>query len=226
MLDCFEGGFCAGAHQDNDAFGVGCANIVERPVVTARELPKLLHRGRDNVGARGVERIDRLAALEIDVRVLRGAADKRFLRVQGAGAMVGNQLVADHGPNDLVGNHFDFVDFVRGAETIEEVHERHARLEGRGLGDERGIHDLLYAVGGQHGPANLPAGHDVLMVAKDGERGGSEGTGCDMENGRGQFPGNFVHVGDHQQETLRGGKGGGQRARLQRAVYSTGSTAF
>ena len=34
----------------------------------------------------------------------------------------------------------------------------------------------------------------------------------------------LVHIGDHQQQTLRGGVGGGQYARAQRAVYRTGST--
>ena len=38
-----------------------------------------------------------------------------------------------------------------------------------------------------------------------------------MQNGR-QLARDLVHVGDHQQQALRGGEGGGQRARLQRAV--------
>ncbi len=47
-----------------------------------------------------------------------------------------------------------------------------------------------------------------------------------MKDGRGQFPGDLVHVRDHQQQTLGCGKGGGQRAGLQGTVHGTGSATF
>ena len=43
---------------------------------------------------------------------------------------------------------------------------------------------------------------------------------------RGQLAGDLVHVGDHQQQALRRGEGGGERAGLQRAVEGAGGAAF
>ena len=41
-----------------------------------------------------------------------------------------------------------------------------------------------------------------------------------------QLAGHFIHIGDHEQEALRGGEGGGKGARRQRAVDRTGHAAF
>jgi hypothetical protein len=70
VLDGLEGGFGAGAHQDDDALGVGRADVVEGLVLAAGELGELVHRGCDDVGAGVVELVDGFAALEIDVGVL------------------------------------------------------------------------------------------------------------------------------------------------------------
>ena len=69
-------------------------------------------------------------------------------------------------------------------------------------------------------------GHHVLVVAEDGERLGGDGAGGHVEDGAGQFAGDLVHIGDHQQQALRGGEGGGQGAGLQRAVHSSRRAAF
>jgi hypothetical protein len=47
-----------------------------------------------------------------------------------------------------------------------------------------------------------------------------------VKDGAGQLAGNLVHIGDHQQQPLAGGKGGGQRAGLQRPVNGPGGSAF
>ena len=44
--------------------------------------------------------------------------------------------------------------------------------------------------------------------------------------GRGQLAGDLEHVGDHQQQALRGGEGGGEGPGLQCAVQRAGSAAF
>ncbi len=226
FLDRFQRGFGAGAHQHDDALGVGRADVVKGLVVTSRQLAELFHGRGDDVRAGLVELVDGLAPLEIDVGVLGGAPDEGLFGIERARPVVGDQLVADHGADDLVGDHFHLADLVGGAEAVEEMQEGHARLEGGGLGDQGRIHDFLDAVGGEHGPADLTAGHDILVVAENREGGGGDGPGGDMEDGRGQFPGDLVHVGDHQQEALRGGEGGGEGAGLQRAVHGAGGPAF
>ena len=85
---------------------------------------------------------------------------------------------------------------------------------------------FLHGVGGQHGETGLTAGHHVGMIAEDGQRVIGQRTGGNVEHAGHQLAGDFVHVGDHQKKSLRGGEGGGQRARGQRAVHSAGGAGF
>ena len=88
------------------------------------------------------------------------------------------------------------------------------------------IHDLLHVALGEHGKAGLAAGVDVAVVAEDVQRMGSYGTGRDMEDGREQLACDLIHVRDHQQQTLRSGVGGGQRAGCERAVHRAGGAGL
>ncbi len=115
---------------------------------------------------------------------------------------------------------------MRSTETIEEMNERNARLEGCDLRNESEVSDFLYGIGREHRPAGGTAGHDVRMVSKDGEGMGGESARRDMHRGRGEFTGDFVHIGNHQQETLRCGEGGGECAGLQGPVQCARSAAF
>ena len=81
-------------------------------------------------GTAGIERVDRLACLEEDIRVLGSAAQDGMFGGQGPGAVGADQFVIDHGAQVIVSQLFDLVDLVRGAEAVEEVQERDARLQG------------------------------------------------------------------------------------------------
>ena len=47
-----------------------------------------------------------------------------------------------------------------------------------------------------------------------------------MEHARQQFAGDFIHVGDHEQQALGSGEGRGQGAGLQGTVYRAGGAGF
>src|SRR5690606_308718 len=117
-------------------------------------------------------------------------------------------------------------DLVGGTETVEEVQERNPGAEGGGVGDRGHVLSLLSGVRYQHRPAGLAGRHHVRVVTEDRQGVGGDGAGGDVDHCRGQFPGDLVHVGDHQEETLRGGEGGGESTRLQRAVDGTGGAAL
>ncbi len=130
-------------------------------------------------------------------------------------AVLADELLGQHGAHIVHGKLLDLGDFVRGAEAVEEMHERNARFEGCGLGDEGGVHDLLDVVGGQQRPAGLADGHHVLVIAEDGQPLGGDGARSHMNDARRQFAGDLVHVGDHEQQALRRGEGGRQTSALQ-----------
>ena len=105
-----------------------------------------------------------------------------------------------------------------GAETIEEVQERDAGLDGAQVRHAGQVHDLLHAAAGQHGKAGLTTVHHVGVVAEDGERMGTNGTGCHVQHAGQPLAGDTVHGGDHQHQALGGGEAGGQGTGFQRAV--------
>ena len=88
------------------------------------------------------------------------------------------------------------------------------------------VHDLLDVALAEHGKAGLAAGHDVGVVAEDAQGVGGKCACGDVENAGQQLACDLVHVGDHQEQTLRSGVGGGQSAGVEGAVHCTGRTGF
>ena len=225
-LDGFVGGFGAGAHHDDDALGVGSADVIEKMIGAADDLGELVHGGLDFVGGGVVDGIDGLAHLEEDVGILRGAAKNGMIGRESALAMLEDAIHIDHGAEIVVVEDFDLVDLVRGAEAVEEMEEGDAGFERGGMGDEGEVHRLLHGIRGEHGVAGGAAEHDIAVVAEDGERVRGDGAGGDVEGGGRQLAGDLIHVGDHEQQALRSGEGGGQGSGLQGAVDGAGGAAF
>ena len=129
VFDGFVRGFCAGAHHDDDALGIGSANVIEQVILASDELGELVHRclhfGRSDV----VVGIGALANLEEDVGILRRAAQHRMIGRERALAVLDDAIHVDHGAHVVFVEHFDLVDFVRGAESVEEMQEGNARFE-------------------------------------------------------------------------------------------------
>ena len=164
--------------------------------------------------------------LEEDVAVLVRAAHGGTLGVQSALAEGLNSVHVDHLSQILVVPNSDLLDLVGGTEAVEEVDEGDAALDGGQVSHRSQVHDLLHVALSQHSKASLAAGHNVGVVTEDVQRLSSNGTGGHVEHRGQQLAGDLIHVGDHQQQALRGGVGGGQGAGGQRAVDGTGSTGL
>ena len=219
-------GVAAGAHGDDDVLGVGRADVIEEVILSAGELADLLHALLDDRGSGDVVLVGGFSALEVDVGVLGGAGLVRMLGIERAGAERLDLVPRDDLCDVLVGDVFDLLDLMAGAEAVEEVKEGHRALERGKVRDQRHILRFLHAVARQHRKAGLAAGHDVAVVAEDAQRVVGQRSGADVEH-RGQLlAGDLVHVGDHQQKALGGGEGGGQRAGDQGAVHSARGAGF
>ena len=149
-----------------------------------------------------------------------------MIRRERALAMLDDAVHVDQGAHVVFVEHFDLVDFVRGAESVEEMQEGDSRFERGGVRDQRQVHGFLNRVGAEHRPAGGAAEHHVGVVAENRERVRGDGARGDVEGRRRQFAGDLVHVGDHQQQSLGGGEGRGERSGLQRAVDRSGGSAF
>ena len=225
-LDVLGGGVAARAHDDDDALGLGVAEVVEQVVVTAGQRGELVHLLLHDARAGGVERVARLARLEERVGVLRGAAQHRLVRREGAAAVGGDEAVVDQLAQVVVGQLLDLRHLVRGAEAVEEVQERDAGAQRGGLADAGEVVRLLDRARGEQREPGLPARHHVGVVAEDRERVRRERARRDVHAVRGQLARDLVHVGDEQEQPLRRGERGRQRPGLERAVHGAGGAAL
>ena len=69
-------------------------------------------------------------------------------------------------------------------------------------------------------------GHGIRVVAKDRQRLRGDRARGNMNHRRGEFARDLVHIGDHQQQALRGREGRAEGAGLQRAMHRAGSSAL
>ena len=205
----FDTGFNTGAHGDDDDFSVFSTVVIKQMILAAGELGEFVHGFLDFGRAFFIEFVDSFAALEEDIRVLGGTVDDRVFRVHRAGAGSDDVFVIDHRAHIFDIELFDLHDFVRSAETIEEVKERDAGFQGGALRDKGSVMRFLNRVGGDQRETGLAGGHDVGLITENGQRVRRKGAGSHMEDGGDQFTGDLVHVRDHQQKTLGSGEGGG-----------------
>src|ERR1035438_5076377 len=95
-FDGFMSGLSAGTHHDDNALGIGGADVVEKMVRAADDLSELVHDRLHFFGCSVVDGIDGLAHLEKDVRVLGGAAEDGMLGRERALAMLKDAIHVDH----------------------------------------------------------------------------------------------------------------------------------
>ena len=170
------------------------------------------------VGAGDVVRIRRFPRLEVNVRVLRRAAKHRPIRRERPHPVRFHQVLLDHRPQIIGRQLLDFGHFVGGAETVEEMQERDARFQAGRRGDQRHVHHFLDRVRRQHAETRGPRRHHVAVVPENRQRMRRQRPRRDVKHRRGQFPGDLVHVRNHQQQALRCRERGRERTALQSPV--------
>ena len=206
--------------------GLGRAVIVKKAVGAAGGGLDLGHDLFHDAGHGFVVFVGGFAALEVDVRVLGRAAHVGVLGIHGPGAKLRHLLHVHHLGDIGEFERLDFLHLVRGAEAVEEVQEGQARLNGGQVGDKRHVVRFLDRTAAQDGESGLAAGHDVLLVAEDGQRVRGHGAGGHMEDAGQKLAGDLVHVGDHEEQALGGREGAGERAARQTAVHRSGGSGF
>ena len=154
------------------------------------------------------------------------AAGLGVLGVQRLGTELGHGVHVAHFLQIFVVPLFDLLDLMGGTETVEEVHEGNAALDGGQVRHGGQVHDFLRVGLGQHGEAGLTGGVDVAVVAEDVQRLGGDGTGRHVKDAGELLSRDLVHVGDHQQQALAGREGGGDGAGTKGTVHRTGGAGF
>ncbi len=206
-------------HRDHDVLGVCGSVVYERLVLAAGDLRNLAHRVCDHVGHGVIEGVGGFAGLEIDVGVLGRTARHGVFGVERTLAEGLQRIAVEHRRQGGFVDQLDLLDLMRGAESVEEVQERHARLERHDVRHAREVHHLLYGRGGDHCESGLAGRHDVLMVAENRQRLRGQRARRHVEHAGKQLAGDLVHIRNHQQQALRRGKRRSEGAALERTVH-------
>ena len=219
VINHFLGHIADRAHGNDDTICIGGAIILEQAVMGAQLFVHFAHVFFHHSGHGVIELVARLAVLEEDVAVLVAAARGGVLGVQRVVAERLHGIHIGHFLQIVVVPHFNLLNLVRGAETVEEVQEGHAALDGGKVRHCGQVHHFLRVRFRQHSKARLAAGIYVGVVAEDVQRMAGHRAGRHMEHRRQQLARDFIHVRDHQKQALRSGERGGEGARSQAAVH-------
>ena len=214
IVDGFTNGFGNRTHGNDNIFGIGGTIIGKRVIFAAGDFGNLLHVCFNHIRNGIVKRIGCLFRLKEDIRVLCSTTSDRMLRIKRTVAECLKRFHVEQRSKIVLLDGFDLLNFVRSAETVEEVHERDTAFDGGKVRYTAKVHRFLYRTRCQHGKAGLTARVNVAMVAKDRKCVTGQCSCTDVENSWQQFAGNLIHIGDHQQQTLRGSVSCSQCPRL------------
>ena len=226
VVDGLAGSIGSRTHQDDHAVGILSSIIREEVILTTSDLRELAQILLNHLGNCIVVGVAGLTVCEEGLGVLSSTTGDRTLRRHSTVAETLDVLFLHERTDILLVEQLNLVILVRGAETVEEVNERYAGLERSQVSSGSHIHHLLYRTLAEHSETSLTASHHVLMVTEDTQRVRSQRTGRNVEHAGNQLAGNLVHVRNHQEQTLRGGKCRGEGTSLQRTVNGTGSTSL
>ena len=161
IIDGLFNGVADRAHGDNDLFGVARAIIVEKLIFGAKLCIDRLHIRFGDAHNLIVINIGGFSGLEENIGILCGTALHRMLRIERTAAESIDRVVIEQLVKVFVIPNRDLLYFMRGAEAIEEMKERHAALDRRQMRHSAQIHNLLRIIRAKHGISGLTAGVNI-----------------------------------------------------------------
>ena len=226
LINNSANGFGSRAHDDDDIFRILSAVVVEQMIFTAGQLADFAHVILYDFRQSIVIGVYSLTGLEVNIRVLCGAADNRIIRIQTAFTECVYRILIQQFFEISIIHNLNLLDFVGGTEAVEEVQERYTAFDSTQMCYTCQIHNLLYTAFSQQCEAGLTCSHNVLVVTEDRQRACCQCTCGNVENCGQQLAGHFIHIRNHQKQALRCSVGSSQRTSLQRAVNCAGGTSF
>ena len=218
--------FANGAHCNHNAVSIGCAVVVEQLIVATGDLVNFVHVAFYDFGQSVVCGVACFAVLEEGVAVLNGGTDGGVFGGQCVVAELLHCVPVQQLAQIFVVQNFDLLQFVRGAEAVEEVLEGDGALDCGQVRNSSHVHTFLNGCGCQLCPTGLAASHNVGVVTEDGNGVSTDGTCGNVHNAGEHGAADAEHRRYHQQQTLGCGVGGGERAGFQRAVHCTCCAGF
>ena len=113
-------------------------------------------------------------------------------------------IIVNHIGKVIVFPNSNLLNFVRGAETVEEVEEGDSGLNCGKVRHGAEVHNLLSVRFCKHGKAGLTASHYVGVVTENRECVAGKCSGRNMEDAGEKPTCNLIHVWNHEQQALGG----------------------
>ena len=225
-LDRFFDGLGTAAHSDEDEFCIRCSRVVEEVVFAARDFADLLHVAFSDIRDAVIELVQRFAVLHKRFSRFAERDGFRIVRVHAAFAEGADGVHIEEGTQFFIRQDFDFLDFVRRTEAVEEVDDWDTAGNSRCMDDSRQVHDFLDARFAHHADARAAHGHGIVVTGKNRITVGGDRTGGDVEDARQEFTGDLEHIAEHDHHALGRRERRRQGARVQCAVHGAGSPFF
>ena len=110
--------------------GLRVSHVVKEPVFAPGQVTDLLHVFVNNTRHFEIIRVGGFAILEIDIGILGGSPQFGSFRVGSPGTKFGDRIPVCQFGHIFVIDHGNFLDFMRGAESVKKVDERNGRFDG------------------------------------------------------------------------------------------------
>ena len=226
VVDSLASCICSAAHEDDHAVSILCSVVREEVILATSNLRDLAEVLLNCFGNAVVVRIASFAMREEGLGILCSTASDGTLWTHSTVAETLDVLFLHEWTDVLLVHKFNLVILVRCAEAVEEVDERHHRLERCKVSYSGKIHYFLNGTFAKHSETSLAASHYVLMVAEDTQRVRSQRTSGNVEHTGNQLACNLVHIGNHQEQTLGSRECCSESTSLQGAMNGTCSTSL
>lgn len=109
----------------------------------------------------------------------------------------GDLVVGDVRRDAIIADNFNFLDSVRGAEAVERVEHGVHRVDSGEVRADCEVHSLLDVRRDENRDTGLAAGHNVRLVAMDGQSVRGDGASSHVQDQGEVFRRYFVEIRDH-----------------------------
>ena len=115
---------------------------------------------------------------------------------------------------------------MRSPKPVEEMNEGHPRAIARRVSDQCKVVRFLRGIAAQQRTAGGAARHHILMITEDRQSLRGQCPRAHVHREWQQFARDLIEIRNHQQQSLRGGKGRRERATEEPAMHCAGHTCF
>jgi len=167
VIYCFADGFGNRTHCNNNIFSIWCAIIFKRMILPTGDFGNLLHIGFNDIGNSIVKFVTRFPGLEENIGILGSTSCYGMFRIKGTIAERLKCFHIEQGSKIVLCDGLNFLNLVRGTETIEEIHKRDAALDGGEVGNATEVHHFLNRSGGKHRKTGLAARINITVITEN-----------------------------------------------------------